>query len=84
MGLSVATPVCVLRIEAHMLRVAPSRRSFLIGAGALVASTAIGPAFGAKVSTFVDNTWAAAKSRGVSRKIFDAAMGGFKPLKSVI
>jgi membrane-bound lytic murein transglycosylase B len=67
-----------------MLRVAPSRRSFLIGAGALVASTAISPAFGAKVSTFVDNTWATAKARGVSRKTFDAAMGGFKPLGSVL
>jgi membrane-bound lytic murein transglycosylase B len=67
-----------------MLRVAPSRRSFLIGATALAASTVIGPAFGAKVSTFVDNIWATAKARGVSRKTFDAAMGGFKPLKSVI
>jgi membrane-bound lytic murein transglycosylase B len=67
-----------------MLRVAPSRRSFLIGAGALLASTVIGPAFGAKVSTFVENTWATAKGRGVSRKTFDAAMGGFKPLNSVL
>src|SRR5690349_16625721 len=67
-----------------MLRVAPSRRSFLIGAGALVASTAIAPAFGAKVSTFVEDTWAIAKGRGVSRKTFDAALGGFKPLKSVL
>ncbi len=67
-----------------MLRVAPSRRSFLIGASALVASTAIGPAFGARVSAFVDTTWARAKARGVSRKTFDAAMGGFHPLESVL
>jgi membrane-bound lytic murein transglycosylase B len=63
--------------------VAPSRRSFLIGAAALAASTAISPAFGS-VADFVDSTWARARSRGVSKKTFDAAMGGFKPLKSVI
>jgi membrane-bound lytic murein transglycosylase B len=66
-----------------MFRVAPSRRSFLIGATALAASSAIAPAFG-KVSDFVDATWQSAKARGVSRKTFDAAMGGFKPLKSVL
>lgn len=67
-----------------MFRVAPSRRSFLAGAGALVAAAAIGPAFGASASTFVDQTWASARARGVSRKTFDAAMGGFKPLQSVL
>jgi membrane-bound lytic murein transglycosylase B len=67
-----------------MYRVAPSRRTFLMGATALAASTAIGPAFGAKVADFVAATWQTAKARGVSRKTFDAAMGGFKPLKSVI
>lgn len=66
-----------------MFRVAPSRRSFLIGASALAASAAIGPAFG-KVSDFVDATWRSAKARGVSRRTFDAAMDGFKPLKSVL
>ena len=66
-----------------MYRVAPSRRTFILGATALAASAAIGPAFGG-VAGFVDATWAKAKARGVSRKTFDAAMGGFKPLKSVI
>ena len=82
MGLSVAMPVVVSRIEAIML-VAPSRRSFLMGATALAASAAIGPAFG-KVSDFVDATWSTARAHGVSRKTFDAAMGGFKPLDSVL
>ena len=67
-----------------MSRIAPSRRTFLMGATALVASTVIGPAFGAKVSDFVDATWQKARSRGVSKKTFDVAMGGFKPLKSVL
>ncbi len=67
-----------------MSRVVPSRRAFLLGATALAASAAISPAFGAKVSDFVDATWQTAKGRGVSRKIFDAAMGGFKPLNSVL
>jgi membrane-bound lytic murein transglycosylase B len=62
----------------------PSRRAFILGAAALAASTAITPVFGAKVSGFVDATWQTAKARGVSRKTFDAAMGGFKPLKSVL
>ncbi|MEO7222142.1 MAG: lytic murein transglycosylase [Devosia sp.] len=67
-----------------MSRIAPSRRTFLMGATALAASAAIGPAFGAKVADFVDTTWQTAKARGVSKKTFDAALGGFKPLKSVI
>ncbi|MBN9347441.1 MAG: lytic murein transglycosylase, partial [Devosia sp.] len=67
-----------------MYRVAPSRRHFILGATALVASAAIGPAFGAKLSDFVDATWQTAKSRGVSRKTFETAMGGFKPLNSVL
>src|SRR5690349_9381067 len=66
-----------------MLRFAPSRRGFLVGASALAASAAIGPAFG-KGSDFVDATWRSAKARGVSRRTFDAAMGDFKPLKSVL
>ena len=66
-----------------MSLIAPSRRSFLLGATALAASVAIGPAFGG-VADFVDATWARARSRGVSKQTFDAAMGGFKPLKSVI
>ncbi|MBL8599607.1 MAG: lytic murein transglycosylase [Devosia sp.] len=67
-----------------MYRVAPSRRHFILGATALVASAAFGPAFGAKLSDFVDATWQTAKSRGVSRKTFETAMGGFKPLNSVL
>jgi membrane-bound lytic murein transglycosylase B len=67
-----------------MSRVVPSRRAFILGASALAASSAISPAFGAKVSDFVDATWQTAKARGVSRKTFDAAMGGFTPLKSVV
>lgn len=77
-------PRVLLRIEVVMSRVLLSRRSLLIGAGALAASTAISPAFGAKVSDFVDSTWQTAKARGVSRKTFEAAMGGFKPLNSVL
>ncbi|RYE07416.1 MAG: lytic murein transglycosylase [Hyphomicrobiales bacterium] len=67
-----------------MSRIIPSRRSFLIGATALAASAAIGPAFGASVAGFVDQTWATARARGVSKKTFDAAMGGFQPLNSVL
>jgi membrane-bound lytic murein transglycosylase B len=62
----------------------PSRRNFLIGAAALAASTAIGPAYGAKVSDFVASAWQTARARGVSKTTFDAAMGGFKPLNSVL
>ena len=67
-----------------MFRIAPSRRTFLMGATALAASAAIGPAFGKSVAGFVDATWQRARAHGVSRKTFDAAMGGFKPLKSVL
>jgi membrane-bound lytic murein transglycosylase B len=70
-----------------MLRVAPteiSRRSLLLGGAALAASLWIGPAFGASVSSFVDQTWQSARSRGISKKTFDAALGGFKPLPQVL
>lgn len=72
-----------------MYRVAPSspvlsRRAVLAGGAALAASLSIGPAFGASVAGFIDQTWAAARQRGVSRRTFDAAMGGFKPLQSVL
>ena len=66
-----------------MHHAALSRRSFVLGAAALTASAAIAPAF-ASVPSFVESTWIRAKARGVSRKTFDAAMGGFKPLASVI
>src|SRR5688572_25289369 len=58
----------------------PSRRAFLAGSAALLAATAVTPAFGASVSNFVDGVWQEAKARGVSRNTFEAAMGGFRPL----
>ena len=60
-----------------------SRRSFGIGAAALVASSAFTPAF-ASVGSFVDDTWRRAKARGVSKRVFDIAMGDFKPLGDVL
>ena len=60
-----------------------SRRSFTLGATALAGSLLVSPAF-ASVSGFVDGVWSRAKARGVSRKVFDAAMSGFKPIDSVI
>lgn len=59
-----------------------SRRSFAIGATALIASTAFTPAF-ASVGGFVDDVWRQAKARGVSKRVFDIAMGDFKPLSKV-
>lgn len=72
-----------------MFRVAPStfslsRRSFGLGASALLLSSAIGPAFAGSVDGFIDATWAKARARGVSKRTFDAAMGGFKPISSVL
>lgn len=61
-----------------------SRRALMVGGATLVAATAIGPAFGAGVSGFLDSTWQKAKARGVSRRTFDAALGGFEPLSSVV
>jgi len=60
-----------------------SRRAFTLGAVALAGSSLISPAF-AKVDGFVDGVWSKAKARGVSRKVFDVAMGGFEPLPKVI
>jgi membrane-bound lytic murein transglycosylase B len=72
-----------------MYRVAPpafslSRRSVIAGGLALATASAIGPAFGATVSSFIDSTWKQASARGVSRKIFDSAMGDFQPLSQVL
>ena len=61
-----------------------SRRSFVIGSAALALSAAAGPAFAKGVDSFVDGVWKEAKARGVSKKIFDAAMGGFEPLTKVL
>jgi membrane-bound lytic murein transglycosylase B len=55
----------------------------LLGAGAWLASSALAPAF-ASVDGFVAGVWKSASARGVSRRTFDAAMGGFRPLSSVI
>ena len=60
-----------------------SRRSFTFGAAALAGSMLVSPAF-AGVDGFVDGVWAKAKARGVSRKVFDVAMGGFEPLPKVV
>ena len=61
-----------------------SRRSVLAGGAALVASAAVTPVFARSVSSFVDGVWAEAQGRGVSRKVFTAAMDGFSPLQSVM
>jgi membrane-bound lytic murein transglycosylase B len=61
-----------------------NRRHLLIGATALGLTTAIPPAFGKGVDGFIDVTWAKAKARGVSRKIFNAAMGDFAPVTKVL
>ncbi len=63
---------------------APSRRAFTAGGAALLAAAAIGPAFGQSVSSFVSALWEEARGRGVSRQVFDAAMGGFSPLPDVM
>jgi membrane-bound lytic murein transglycosylase B len=55
----------------------------LLGAGAWLASSALAPAF-ASVDGFVAGVWKSASARGVSRRTFEAAMGGFRPLSSVI
>jgi len=61
-----------------------NRRHLLIGATALGLATAIPPAFGKGVDGFIDATWARAKARGVSRKVFNAAMGDFAPVTKVL
>lgn len=61
-----------------------SRRHLLIGATALAASSAITPVFAKGVDGFIDATWQKAKARGVSKKIFNAAMGDFSPITKVL
>jgi membrane-bound lytic murein transglycosylase B len=61
-----------------------SRRHLLAGATALAATAAIGPAFGKGVDGFIDATWAKAKAKGVSKQIFNAAMGDFAPVPKVL
>ena len=60
-----------------------SRRSFIVGAAALAGSGLVTPAF-ASVGSFTDGVWARAKARGVSRKVFEAAMAGFSPISKVV
>jgi membrane-bound lytic murein transglycosylase B len=59
-----------------------SRRSFTLGAAALTGML-VTPAF-ASVDGFVEGVWRRAKAKGVSRQVFDVAMGGFEPLEKVI
>ena len=66
------------------LHPALSRRHLLAGAAAWVASAAIAPALGQSLGGFIDTTWSRARAKGVSRRTFDAAMGGFRPLDSVL
>jgi membrane-bound lytic murein transglycosylase B len=61
-----------------------TRRHLLIGATAFAASSVIPPAFGKGVDSFIDATWAKAQARGVSKKIFNAAMGDFAPSTKVL
>jgi membrane-bound lytic murein transglycosylase B len=60
-----------------------SRRHLLAGAAALAATAAM-PAFGKGVDGFIDSTWAKAKARGVSKRIFNAAMADFAPIPKVL
>lgn len=69
---------------AKNLRFSRSRRSFALGGAALLASAAAGPAFARSVDGFIDSVWQQARARGVPRRVFDAAMGGFRPLDKVM
>ena len=69
---------------AKDLRFSSSRRSFALGGAALLLGAAAGPAFARSVDGFVDGVWQQAKARGVPRRVFDAAMGGFQPLGKVM
>lgn len=62
-----------------------SRRLFLGGSAALLAnSAAILPALARSPADFVASLWPEAQARGVSRRAFDAALGGFSPLDQVL
>jgi membrane-bound lytic murein transglycosylase B len=69
---------------AKELSFSPSRRSFAAGSAALAASAITGPGFARNVDDFVAGVWSQAKARGVSRRTFEAAMGGFSPLSKVM
>ena len=62
-----------------------SRRSVLAGSAAMLAASAVTPVFAARgVQGFVADLWPEARRKGVSRKVFDAALGDFKPLPHVL
>lgn len=74
-----------------MLRVANDRSSpvlrRLIGAGlaALMSASMVPDAMAAgSVANFVENLWPEARARGVSRNVFDAALGNFQPSEKVM
>lgn len=69
---------------AKELSFSSSRRSFAAGSAALLASAMATPAFARSVDDFVAGVWSQAKARGVSRRTFDAAMGGFTPISKVM
>lgn len=69
---------------ARELPFSQSRRLFTAGGAALLASAVATPAFARSVDDFVAGVWSQAKSRGVSRRTFDAAMGGFSPISKVM
>ena len=62
-----------------------NRRSVLLGASALLGTALASPALGkGDVNSFVAGLWEDARSRNVPRKIFDAALGKFRPVDSVV
>lgn len=61
-----------------------SRRSFTLGVSALALSSLVSPAFAGSVDNFVDGVWKKARARGVSKRVFDIAMGDFAPLPNVM
>jgi membrane-bound lytic murein transglycosylase B len=61
-----------------------SRRVFTTGGAAFLLAAAAGPALAKSVDGFVGDVWQQAKARGVSKRTFDAAMGGFKPIAKVM
>lgn len=68
----------------HKPAIITSRRAFLAGSAALVASGIVSPVLARGVDGFVADTWGRAKAAGISRRTFDAAMGDFAPLPKVL
>jgi membrane-bound lytic murein transglycosylase B len=61
-----------------------SRRAFTTAGAAFLLAASAGPSLGKRIDGFVDGVWQQAKARGVSRRTFEAAMGGFEPLPKVM